>query len=64
MPSKDLVPFDEEYVIPSGFDEENPSAALSEELDEEIEVDGIPSTPVISSPLPQFTADEAGVDEM
>ena len=41
-PSKDLVPFDEEYVIPSGSDEETPSAALSEPLDEEIEVDAIP----------------------
>ena len=36
MPSKDLVPFDEEYVIPSESDEENPSAASSEQLDEEI----------------------------
>ena len=30
MPSKDLVPFDEDYVIPSESDEENPSAASSE----------------------------------
>ena len=30
MPSKDLVPFGEEYVIPSESDEENPSAASSE----------------------------------
>ena len=36
MPSKDLVPFDEDYVIPSESDEENPSAASSEQLDEEI----------------------------
>ena len=36
MPSKDLVPFDEEYVIPSGSDEETPSAATSEQMDEEI----------------------------
>ena len=63
-PSKDLVPFDEEYVIPSGSDEETPSAASSEQIDEEIEVDAIPSTPVISSPMPQFTAEEAGVKEM
>ena len=28
MPSKDLVPFDEDYVIPSESDEENPSTAL------------------------------------
>ena len=64
MPSKDLVPFGEEYVIPSGSDEENHSAASSEQIDEEIEVDAIPSTPVISSPMPQFTAEEAGVEEM
>ena len=56
MPSKDLVPFDEEYVIPSRSDEENPSAASSEQMDEEIEVDEISSTPVFSSPMPQFTA--------
>ena len=61
MPSKELVPFDEEYVIPNGSDEDIPSAASSEQLDEEIEVDAIPSTPVVSSPMPQFTAEEAGV---
>ena len=64
MQSKDLVPFDEDYVIPSESDEENPSAASSEQLDEEIEVDAIPSTPVVSSPMPQFTAEEAGIEEM
>ena len=64
MPSKDLVPFDEEYVIPSGSDEETPSAASSEQLDEEIEVDKIPSTPLVSSPMPQFTAEEAGIQEI
>ena len=64
MPSKDLVPFDEEYVIPSGSDEATHFAASSEPLDEEIEVDAIPSTPIISSPMPQFTAEEAGVEEM
>ena len=64
MPSKDLVPFDEEYVIPSGSDEEIPSAASSEQLDEEIEADAIPSTPIVSSPMPQFTTEEAGVQEM
>ena len=64
MPSKDLVPFDEEYVIPSGSDEETPSAAMSEQMDEEIEVDEIPSTPVVSSPVHQFTAEEAGVEEI
>ena len=64
MASKDLVPFDEDYVIPSESDEEIPSAASSEQLDEEIEVDAIPSTPVVSSPMPQFTAEEAGVEEM
>src|SRR3954467_8144308 len=52
MPSKDLVPFDEEYVIPSGSDEETQSAASSEQIDEEIEVDAIPSTLVVSSPMP------------
>ena len=51
-------------MIPSGSDEETPSAALSEQLDEEIEVDEIPSTPVISSSIPQFTVEEAGVEEM
>src|SRR3989337_1453967 len=63
MPSKDLVPFDEEYVIPRGSDEEIPSAASSEQLDEEIEADAIPSTPIVSLPMPQFTAEEAGVEE-
>ena len=64
MPSKDLVSFDEEYVIPSGSDEETPSAAMSEQMDEEIEVDRIPSTPTVSSPMPQFIAEEAGVEEI
>ena len=41
-----------------------PSAASSEQLDEEIEVDAIPSTPVVSSPMPQFTVEEVGVEEM
>ena len=52
VPSKEIVPFDEEYVIPSGSDEENPSAASSEQMDEEIEADQIPSTLVVSSPMP------------
>ena len=30
MPSKEIVPFGEEYVIPNESDEEDPSAALSE----------------------------------
>ena len=64
MPSKDLVPFGEDYEIPIGSDEEHHSTASSEQIDEEIEVDGIPSTPVISSPMPQFTAEEAGVEEI
>ena len=64
MSSKDLVPFGEEYVIPSGSNEEPQSAASSEQVDEEIEVDAIPSTPVASSPMPQFTAEEAGVEEI
>ena len=41
MPSKDLVPFDEEYVIPSESDDDIPSAPSSEQLDEEIEADAI-----------------------
>ena len=57
MPSKEIVPFREDYEIPSGSDEENPSAASSEQLDEEIEVDNITSTPLVSSPMPQFTAE-------
>ena len=32
-------------------------------MDEEIEVDEIPSTPIFSSAMPQFTAEEAGVEE-
>ena len=64
MPSKDLVPFGEHYVIPNESDEEPHSAASLEQLDEEIEVDEISSTPIISSPLPQFTAEEAGVEEI
>ena len=61
---KELVPFDEEYVIPSRSDEDIPSAASSEQMDEEIEADAIPSTPIVSSPMPQFTAEEAGVEEL
>ena len=52
MPSKEIVPFGIEYVIPNESDEENPSAASSEQLDEEIEVDNIPSTPLVSSHMP------------
>ena len=63
MPSKDLVPFGVEYEIPSGSDEETQSAASSEQIDEEIEVDAIPSTPVVSSLMPQFTAEVAGIEE-
>ena len=44
MPSKEIVPFGEDYDIPSGSDEENPSPASSQQLDEEIEVDNIPPT--------------------
>ena len=51
MPSKDLLPFGEDYVIPNESDEDNPSAASSEQLDEQIEVDEIPSTSVVSSPI-------------
>ena len=51
-------------MIPSGSDEDIPSAASSEQMDEEIEADAIPSTPIVSSPMPQFTAEEAGVEEL
>src|SRR3954471_22042341 len=64
MPSKDLVPFGEDYEIPSGSNEETQSAASSEQIDEEIEVDTIPSTPMVSSPMPQFDAEESGVEEI
>src|SRR3954471_24346794 len=33
-------------------------------MDEEIEAYAIPSTPIVSSPMPQFTAEEAGVEEL
>nr|XP_020155141.1 uncharacterized protein C45G9.4-like [Aegilops tauschii subsp. strangulata] len=46
MPSKELVPFGDDYEIPSESDEDVPSAASSEQLDEEIKADNIPSTPV------------------
>ena len=52
MPSEDIVPFGEDYKIPRGSDEENHSAASSDQIDEEIEVEAIPSTPIISSPMP------------
>ena len=51
-------------MIPSGSNEEPQSAALSEQVDEEIEVVAIPSTPVASSPMPQFTVEEPGIEEM
>ena len=35
MPSKELIPFGEDYAVPSGSDEDIPSAASSEQLDEE-----------------------------
>src|SRR3954469_24216630 len=37
---------------------------MSRQIDEEIEMDAIPSTPMVSSPMPQFDAEEAGVEEM
>ncbi|XP_037432856.1 nascent polypeptide-associated complex subunit alpha, muscle-specific form-like [Triticum dicoccoides] len=46
MPSKEIVPFGEDYESPSGSDEDVPSTASSEQLDKEIEVDDIPSTPL------------------
>jgi hypothetical protein len=64
MPSKEIIPFGEEYAIPSESAEEVPSAASTEQLDEEIDMDNITSTPLVSSPMPQFTAEEAGVEEI
>ena len=64
VPSKEVVPFGEDYVILDDIGEENPSIGSSEQLDEEIEVEDIPSTPLVSSPMPQFIAEEAGVEEM
>jgi hypothetical protein len=64
VPSKELIPFGKEYVIPDDTDEENPSAASSEQLDEEIEVEDIISTPLVSSHVSQFTAEEASVEEI
>ena len=64
MPSKEIVPFGEDYEIQSRSDEEDPSAALSEQLHEEIEVDNITFTPLVSSPMPHFTAEEAGVEDI
>ena len=64
LQSKEIVPFGEEYVIPDDCDDENPSAASSEQMDEEIEVEEIPSTQIVSSPMPQFTTEEAGVEEL
>ena len=64
MPSKELVPYGEEYQIPEESAEEDPSAASTEQMDEEIEDDVITSTPQVSSPMPQFTVEEAGVEEM
>ena len=63
MQSKELVPFGKDYEIPNESDEEDPSAASTEQLDEEIEVDNIPSTPLVSSPMPQFTTEKAGGGE-
>ena len=64
MPSMEIIPFGEDYVIPSGSDEEDPSAASSEQLDEETEVDNITFTPLVSSPMPQLIAEEAGIEEI
>ena len=64
MPSKELVPYGEEYQIPEESAEEDPSTASTEQMDEEIEVETFTSTPQVSSPMPQFTAEEAGVEEM
>ena len=64
MPSKELVPFGEDYEIPEESAKEDPSTTSSEQMDEEIEVDVITSTPQASSPTPQFIAEEASVEEM
>ena len=52
MPSKELVPHGEEYQIPEESAEEDPSAASTEQMDEEIEVEAFTSTPHVSSPTP------------
>nr|XP_040249499.1 fibrous sheath CABYR-binding protein-like [Aegilops tauschii subsp. strangulata] len=57
-PKKELIPFGKEYVIPDDIDEDNPSTASSEQLDEEIEVEEAISTPLASSPVPQFTTEQ------
>lgn len=64
MPSKQLVPYGKEYQIPEESAEEDPSDASIEQMDEEIEVGTFTSTPQVSSLTPQFTAEEAGVEEM
>ena len=51
-------------MIPSKSDEEDPSTASIEKLDEEIELDNVTSTPLVSSPMPQFMVEEAGVEEI
>ena len=47
MPSKEIVPFGEEYEFASESDEEDPSAASSEQVDEEIEVEGSIAYPLL-----------------
>ena len=64
MRSKELVPYGEEYLVPEESAEEDPSAASIEQMDEEIEVKPYTLTPQVSSPMPQFTAEEADVEEM
>ena len=64
MPSKELVPYGEDYEIPDESAEEDPSAASMEQMDEEVEVDVITSPPQVSSPMPQFTAKETVTKEM
>nr|XP_020193942.1 translation initiation factor IF-2-like [Aegilops tauschii subsp. strangulata] len=39
-------------------------SSAPKKLDEEINVDDVASTPLVSSPMPQFIAKEAGIEEM
>ena len=52
MPSRELVPYGEEYQIPEESTYEDPSIASTEQMDEEIEVEAFTSTPQVSSPTP------------
>ena len=63
VPSYEMVPFGEEYVIPE-LDEENRFAASIEPVHEEAEVEQNTSTPQASSLPPQLSVEEEGVEEI